>query len=175
MASDENLMAAVAGGSEQAFCELLRRYERALAGYLRRQAGAADAAETEDLFQEVWLRVVRSSGTFDRTARFKPWFYRIALNVVRDWWNRRSARGEEVTADLAGEPRAREEATVEIERLLATLPREQREVVMLKYYVDLSEADIGEALQIPRGTVKSRLHAAMSRLESLAKPEGEKR
>jgi RNA polymerase sigma-70 factor (ECF subfamily) len=169
MLSDEDLMGEVARGSEDALRELLRRYERPLAGYLRRQTGDRDA---EDLFQDVWLRVVRSARSFDRTARFKPWLYRIAFNVFRDWWRGSGARETVAEIDAVAEPGAREGAALDAERLLARLPREQRDVVALRYWLDLSEAEMSEVLDIPRGTVKSRLHAAMSKLSALAREKG---
>jgi len=168
MRSDEDLMGEVARGSEEAFRELLGRYERPLAGYLRRQTAGRDS---EDLFQEIWLRVVRSARSFDRRARFKPWLYRIALNALRDWWRRNRAQEPAPAGDpVASEPVC-EGAAVDAERLLARLSPEQREAVALRYWLDLSEAEMSEVLGVPRGTVKSRLHAAMSRLSALARDE----
>lgn len=169
MRSDEDLMADVARGSEDAFRELLGRYDRPLAGYLNRQTAGRD---TEDLFQETWLRVVRSARSFDRRARFKPWLYRIALNVLRDWWRRGRALEPAVARDSDAREPEREGAAVDAERLLAQLSPEQREAVALRYWLDLSEAEMSELLGIPRGTVKSRLHAAISRLSALARVDG---
>jgi RNA polymerase sigma-70 factor (ECF subfamily) len=171
MRSDEELMAELARGSEDALRELLRRYERPLAGYLRRQTRDRDA---EDLFQEVWLRVVRSARSFDRNARFKPWLYRIAFNVFRDWCGRGAAREQGGEIDAAADPPEREGAALDAERFLAALSREQRDVVALRYWLDLSEAEMSEVLGIPRGTVKSRLHAAMTRLSALARDDGKR-
>ena len=170
MASDEQLMAAIVDGSDTAFSELLRRYERPLAGFLRRQVGDTDA---EDVFQEVWLRVARSAAAFDHTRRFKPWMYGIALNEVRSWWAR-ARPGREAAIDIvdvADEPHASATDAIDVERLLATLPTEQREVMVLRYQLDLSEAEIAEALSVPRGTVKSRAHAALSSLSQHVRAE----
>jgi len=164
MRSDEELMGEVARGSEDALEELLRRYERPLAGYLRRQSGAQDA---EDLFQEVWLRVVRSATSFDRSARFRPWLYRIAFNVFLDWRRRSAAREQTAEIEAVADPAGREGAALDAQRLLIHLSPDQRDVVALRYWLDLSEAEMSEVLGIPRGTVKSRLHAAMSRLSAL--------
>jgi RNA polymerase sigma-70 factor (ECF subfamily) len=171
MESDEALMVEIAQGSEPAFRELLRRYQRPLSGYLRRQSAgrAVDVSEVEDLFQEVWLRVARSAGSFRPSARFRPWLYRIALNVVRDFAGGRSPAAVDSRFEPVAEPTAREGAALEAERMLEALAPEQREVVMLRYYLDLSEAEMSEVLDVPRGTVKSRLHAAMSRLSTLAR------
>jgi RNA polymerase sigma-70 factor (ECF subfamily) len=173
MSSDERLMVEVAAGSEDAFRELLRRYERPISAYFVRRCGTHGRADGEDLFQEVWLRVVRSASTFDAAARFRPWVYRIAQNVFHDWLARRSAWEPESASEPRAEPAAREGAALEAERLLAGLSEEQRDVVMLRYYADLSEIEIGEALGIPRGTVKSRLHTAMSRLAALGRSDTE--
>ena len=163
-------MAAIADGSETAFGELLRRYERPLAGFLRRQVGDGDA---EDLFQDVWLRVARGASGFDRSRRFKPWVYRIALNEVRSWWARvRPERHVAVDALEIPDPRTRSASdAVDVERLLATLPLEQREVMILRYQLDLSEAEIAEVLGVPRGTVKSRAHAALASLSQHVRAE----
>lgn len=170
MASDEDLVAAVALGSESAFSELLGRHERPLAGFLRRQLGDADA---EDVFQEVWLRVARGAPSFDVSRRFKPWLYGIALNEMRDWLARRG-RARELPLEGTDVPDPRSGATgagVDVERLLSTLPAEQRDVLILRYQLDLSEAEIAEALGVPRGTVKSRSHAALARLAALVTPK----
>jgi len=163
-------MAAIADGSETAFSELLRRYERPLAGFLRRQVGDGDA---EDLFQDVWLRVARGASGFDRSRRFKPWMYRIALNEVRSWWARaRPERHVAVDALDIPDPQTRSASdAVDVERLLATLPLEQREVMILRYQLDLSEAEIAEVLGVPRGTVKSRAHAALASLSQHVRAE----
>lgn len=161
-------MAAVARGSEAHFAELLRRYERLLAGFLRRQVGDADA---EDVFQEVWLRVARGARRFDAARRFKPWLFGIALNESRSWLRKRPRRIEAgiepgSVADPRGAPSG---AAVDVERMLATLTQEQREVMVLRYQLDLSEEEIAQVLGIPRGTVKSRAHAALARLTELAR------
>jgi RNA polymerase sigma-70 factor (ECF subfamily) len=170
MASDEDLVAAVALGSESAFSELLGRHERPLAGFLRRQLGDADA---EDVFQEVWLRVARGAPGFDVSRRFKPWLYGIALNEMRDWLARRG-RARELPLEGADVPDPKSGTTaahVDVERLLSILPLEQRDVLILRYQLDLSEAEIAEALGVPRGTVKSRSHAALARLAEWVKPK----
>lgn len=155
-------MAAVARGSEAHFAELLRRYERLLAGFLRRRVGDADA---EDVFQEVWLRVARGAASFDRARRFKPWLFGIALNESRTWQRKRPRIAGSVEATAVADPRSPPSGDgADVEKLLAALPSEQRDVMILRYQLDLSEAEIAEALDLPRGTVKSRAHAALARL-----------
>lgn len=168
MPTDEALVGQVARGDEQALAELLRRWEKPLAHFLHRRTGGRDV---EDLYQEVWLRVVRAAERFDGERRFSTWLFHIALNLTRDWQRRPPA--EPSDADPPGEarPAARAEAGLDVERLLARLPEAQREVVALRYLHDLSEDEVALLLDIPKGTVKSRLHHAIARLNALVRGE----
>jgi RNA polymerase sigma-70 factor (ECF subfamily) len=168
MQTDEALAARLVDGDELALRELLRRYERPLAAFLHRQTGGRDV---EDLYQETWLRVVRHAARFDSGRRFSTWLFQIAVNLCRDW-HRRPPPEPQLGCD---EPQVaaleRSDAALDAARLLAALPAAQREVIVLRYYQDLSEADVAAILDIPLGTVKSRLHQAMARLAGLVEAE----
>ena len=168
MPTDEALVGQVARGDEQALAELLRRWERPLAHFLHRRTGGRDV---EDLYQEVWLRVVRAAERFDGERRFSTWLFQIALNLTRDWQRRQPT--EPSDADPPGEAgtAARTDAGIDVARLLARLPEAQREVVALRYLHDLSEDAVALLLDIPKGTVKSRLHQAIARLNALVRSE----
>ena len=168
MASDEELITAVAAGGEEALAVLYRRYERPLHALLGRYTGGRDV---DDLAQETWLRVVRAAGRFDPARRFSTWLFQIALNLARDWRRRPPAVPvDPVSAARRAAPdgRARIDAGLDATRLLAALPDAQRAVVILRHFHDLSEDDVAAILDIPRGTVKSRLHHAMAKLLALA-------
>lgn len=161
--TDEELMQQVQAGSEGALETLVERWRGPLFGFLHRRSGPADA---DDLFQETWLRVVRSRRRFDARLRFSTWLFQIANNLCRDRLRRGAvaARGREV---LAGGPRAaapEPELRLDLARRLAALPDRLREVLVLRYYRDLGEREIAALLGIPPGTVKSRLHAAVQAL-----------
>src|SRR5437867_4229707 len=81
MPTDEELIAAVAGGDGRALEVLCRRYERPLYQFIHRHTGGRDV---EDLHQETWLRVVRAARRFDPGRRFSTWLFQIALNLCRD-------------------------------------------------------------------------------------------
>src|SRR5438874_3997315 len=81
MATDEELIAAVASGDGRALEELCRRWERPLFQLIRRHTGGRDV---EDLYQETWLRVARAAHRFDTRRRFSTWLFQIALNLCRD-------------------------------------------------------------------------------------------
>ena len=158
-------MVSVQAGDPQALAALIDRWRAPLYGFLWRRAG--DAAD--DLFQESWIRVARARDRFDRSRRFSTWLFQIANNLCRDRWRRLDARRramdslqDEVRAggrDHVATPELPDEHA--IERRLERLPERLREVLVLRYYQDLGEAEIAEILDIPRGTVKSRLHAAV--------------
>jgi len=164
MPTDEQLVARVAAGNEQALRDLLSRYERPLSHFLHRYTGGRDV---EDLYQETWLRVVRGAGNFDPERRFSTWMFQIAVNLCRDWHRRpppevAAARERGATAELD-----RSEAGVDAARLLAHLDEGQRAVVLLRFFHDLSEAEVAEMLGIPVGTVKSRTHHALRKMSAL--------
>lgn len=162
MATDEELVGRLARGEEVALAELLRRYERPLASFLYRHTGGRDV---EDLYQETWMRVLRSANRFDTERRFSTWLYKIALNLARDWHRRPPPEPSEAEpAAQESSELARAEAGVDVAKLLAELSEPQREVLILRFYHDLGEEQVAEILDCPRGTVKSRMHQALARL-----------
>ena len=173
--TDEELMHAVATGDHAALRELCERYERPLHGFLHR---AADRRDTDDLYQETWLHVVRAARQFDPRRRFSTWLFQIALNLARDL--RRRTLPVPMAAELLEalpDPHAHAvgdavDAAIDARRLLGALPDAQREVVLLRVLQDASEEEAAAILDCPRGTVKSRLHHALARLATLARPEG---
>jgi RNA polymerase sigma-70 factor (ECF subfamily) len=165
MATDEELVGEVANGNEVALQELLRRYERPLSHFLYRHTAGRDV---EDLYQETWMRVVRFARRFDRSKRFSTWLFQIAVNLCRDWHRRAPPEPHPQPPDgPAPDGLGRAEAGLDAMRLLAALPEQQREVVVLRYYHDLTEDQMAAILECPKGTVKSRLHHALARLAAL--------
>jgi RNA polymerase sigma-70 factor (ECF subfamily) len=169
MAGDEELVAQLASGDEQALQELLRRYERPVSSFIYRHTAGRDV---EDLFQETWIRVVGSARRFDPSRRFSTWLFQIAINLCRDWHRRDRPVAEldpEQTID--SEPFGLAEARLDAAQLLAKLPEAQREVIILRYFHDLSEKQVAEVVGCPAGTVKSRLHHALAQLTALVGKE----
>lgn len=160
--SDEQLVARVASGDENALRELLRLYQRPLSAFLYRHTGGR---EVEDLYQETWLRVVKHAGKFDGSKRFSTWLFQIAVNLCRDWHRRRSLLEPSGRPSEPGSADVNHvETTLDAEALLARLPENQREVVILRFFHDMSEQEMSVVLDCPRGTVKSRLHNALTRM-----------
>jgi len=128
-----------------------------------------DAAAAEDIAQESFLAAVRALDRFDRRRPFGPWLHRIVVNRAIDWGRARALR-RELALDGVAEPAAAAEAvrggerTEELAGALASLVPEQRAVIVLRYLLDYTPGEIAELLDLPRGTVNSRLRRGLDRL-----------
>ena len=125
-----------------------------------------DAAAAEDIAQEAFIAAVRALDRFDRRRPFAPWLHRIVANRAIDWARTRAARAEVALPERAlGElhdvdPGAAEELAAG----LVELTPEHRAVIVLRYLLDYTPGEIAELLELPRGTVNSRLRRALDRL-----------
>jgi RNA polymerase sigma-70 factor (ECF subfamily) len=126
-----------------------------------------DAAAAEDIAQESFLAAVRALDRFDRRRPFGPWLHRIVVNRAIDWARARSLR-REIGLDGPAEPAAveREDGgrADDLAAALALLGVEQRAVIVLRYLLDYTPGEIAELLDLPRGTVNSRLRRGLDRL-----------
>jgi RNA polymerase sigma-70 factor (ECF subfamily) len=133
-----------------------------------------DQAAAEDIAQEAFLAAVRALDRFDRRRPFAPWLHRIVVNRAIDWARARSLRPE---AEMESEPdegsgpwpgENREQRSrpysESVVAALASLSPEHRAVVVLRYLLEYTPGEIAEALELPRGTVNSRLRRALDRL-----------
>jgi RNA polymerase sigma-70 factor (ECF subfamily) len=165
MESDEELMAAVARGDERALGALVDRYAARIHAHLARACGSRDDAD--DLLQETWVRVARGARTYRSERPVRPWLYGIASHLAADLHRRRAVRARAAAAG-AHEPAPAALGALDglaLRERVARLPERLREVVWLRYYAGLDEAEMAAALAIPRGTVKSRLHGAIRALQ----------
>ena len=157
-------------GDPEAFRTLVERYQaRALAHAIAINRNRDDA---RDVVQEAFLNAHRALRTFDRERAFYPWFYAILRNCCyRQLASRRTdATDGEMRVDLLESPGVSVEERLAIEEALAALAPADREIVMLRHFDGLSYAELAAALDIPAGTVMSRLFNARKRLrESLAR------
>jgi len=175
--ADEELMLRYAGGDTGAFEALYRRHRGPLYRFLLRQVGGT--ATAEELFQDVWMRVIDSRGRYEARAPFRSWLYAIAHNRLMDFY-RASGRAKFLSQEESEEALDRvpaEDPPAEIrldrkraaERLLAALaelPEAQREAFLLQQEGDLSVEEIGAATGVSRETAKSRLRYATAKLRA---------
>jgi len=178
--TDEELLAAHIEGDSGAFSELMDRYKNDLLHFLIRFVGST--ASAEDVFQDTFLQIHISAETFDPSRRFKPWLFTIAANKGRDWHRKHSKRTVlSLSQDIGGDGEGTRfidlmeadqelpDATLldseqkdSIRNTVNELPSHLREILLLSYFQQMSYVQIADSLQIPLGTVKSRLHAAVA-------------
>lgn len=184
--SDEALLAAFLNGDEGCFTVIVRRYQGDLFQFVARFVG--DSATAEDVVQETFVQVHHSAGGFDPQRKFRPWLFTIAANKARDHLRSRTRRKEVALMSTNDDDESNgvfavlsDDGPSPIERLTTAeqaemvrgvvldLPDHLREVLMLGYYQRLPYREIAEILDVPLGTVKSRLHAAVSKFADLYK------
>jgi RNA polymerase sigma-70 factor (ECF subfamily) len=150
-------------GSTDALEELFRRHWRRAhrAAYLV----VGDATAAEDIAQESFLAAVRALDRFDRRRPFGPWLHRITVNRAIDFARARALRAESALTEGAEHSAAdRRELSDALVAALAELAPEHRAVVVLRYVLEYTPGEIGAMLELPRGTVNSRLRRALDRL-----------
>src|SRR5690349_10317857 len=123
-----------------------------------------EAAAAEDVAQDAFLAAVDALDRFDRRRPFAPWLHRIVANRAIDW-ARREALRRRVDGELEAEPAAAPAGLGEdVMAALAELPAEQRAVVVLRHLLEYTPGEIAAMLELPRGTVNSRLRRALDSL-----------
>ncbi len=173
--SDETLMLAYAAGQAAAFETLYARHRGPLYRFIDRQL--RNTALTDEMFQDVWQRVISARAGWRPDAAFTTWLFRIAHNRLNDHWR---ALKHRTAAPVDGDERAARvpdphtpertlsdfEQRRQLQLALAELPDEQREVLLLRLEQELTLDEIGEITGVGRETVKSRLRYAMDKLRA---------
>lgn len=167
---DELLVLRAQGGDAQALTDLVRRWQRPLHRHALHLTGHEDVAA--DVVQETWLAVARGIRRLQDPACFPRWVFQIASRKCADW-----VRGQQRQRDLAKQrtdsaiaERSDEDRSDDVARLregLKRLPGDRRALLAMCYLDGMSIAAIAQALGVPSGTVKSRLHHARQELKQL--------
>ena len=175
--ADEELMLRYGGGDAGAFETLYGRHRGSLYRFLLRQVN--DRAVAEELFQDVWMRVIDARGRYQARAQFSSWMYAIAHNRLMDFY-RASGRAKLLDPDEseaalgelpAGDPPAevlldRKRAAQRLHAALDALPEAQREAFLLQQEGELSVEEIAQTTGVSRETAKSRLRYAVAKLRA---------
>ena len=131
-----------------------------------------DAAAAEDIAQDGFLAAVDALDRFDRRRPFRPWLHRIVVNRALDWARRETLRRRVDGGESVFEPLPLpEEIGGEMIAALKELPAEQRAVVVLRHLLEYTPGEIARMLDLPRGTVNSRLRRGLDRLREAAQAE----
>ena len=165
----------VRAGDGGAFGALLDRYESVVYNLALRMVGSREDAQ--DITQGVFAKAFQKLDTFDRRNRFFSWLYRIAIHECLN--HRRSRRTEEALSEQVPDPadppdRAAERAELveQVRQAVLRIPETYRQVIVLRHFLNLSHEEMGEVLEIPPKTVKSRLHTARSLLGEILAKQG---
>ncbi len=157
--------------------QLVDRHGGSVYAFVRRFLGPSPAVD--DLTQDVWLRVIRRSGSFDGRSRFTTWLFTVTRNTCIDYLRKQKRRRPPSSAntdpsfhlDQLADPGppvveslARRELTTFVEQAVSELPDAQREAFLLREQTDLTFAEIAEMLGVPRDTIKSRMRYALSHI-----------
>ena len=179
--SDADLLARFAAGEERAFHEIVNRYRNSLYAFLSQFLNRQDLLD--DVFQETFLQLFVSRASFDTSRPLRPWLFTIAANKAKDALRQRQRKAaipigtiaeEDMSFDdvlnsfashkvLPHEKLEKSETASQVRRIIASMPDNLREILILAYFNKFSYKQMAEILGIPIGTVKSRLHAAVSR------------
>jgi RNA polymerase sigma-70 factor (ECF subfamily) len=151
---------------------LFQRYHRPLYGFLYHMTSQREVSE--DMVQNVFYRMLRSRHTFSGNGEFRTWMYHLARNVLKDHWkkagvSRPAAEWEDrITDEVLVDEQLEKKMELEmLQKRIASLSPESREVLILSRYQDLKYAEIAEVLDLSVGAVKVRIHRAINQLKTL--------
>ena len=180
--TDAELLDRYAAGEEAAFREIVSRYKDSLYSFLRRFLSRQDFVD--DVFQETFLQLFTSRESFDPTRSLRPWLFTIAANKAKDALRKRQRTFaipigtmaesqdlsfEDVLNALTSDTTTpydklqKSETAVRVREIIANMPENLREILILAYFNKFSYKQMAQILSIPIGTVKSRLHTAVGR------------
>ena len=180
--TDAELLACFADGDEAAFRELVDRYKNGLYAFLKQFLNHQDMVE--DVFQETFLQLFTSRASFDTSRPLRPWLFTIAANKAKDALRKRQrtaatnigtiADSQEMSFDdvlnsltsdstVPYEKLQESELSSQVGQVIADMPDNLREILILAYFNKFSYKQMAQILSIPIGTVKSRLHTAVGR------------
>jgi RNA polymerase sigma factor (sigma-70 family) len=171
--TDDRLMVGVQQGRISLLGTLFERHHRALFNFFLRLTGNRQASD--DLVQEVFLRMLRYRGSYRPQSQFRTWMYHLARNVHIDRF--KATRGEVGLAEMTVEPAHGAEPVIDViekasearllRRALLRLPLDKREVLVLSRFHGLSYAEVGDILGCEIGAVKVRVFRAMQQLRRI--------
>jgi len=180
--TDAELFALYAAGEEAAFREIVNRYKNGLYAFLWNFLNRQDTVE--DVFQETFLQLFTSRDSFDTSRPLRPWLFTIAANKAKDALRKQQrtaavsigaiADSQEMSFDdalntltsddtMPYEELEEGEIALQVRQVIANMPENLREILILAYFNKFSYKQMAQILSIPIGTVKSRLHTAVAR------------
>ena len=184
--ADEDLMLQYQRGDYSAFQELYMRHKASLFRFISRQVKPPQSAE--EVFQDIWLNIVKSASRYQPTAKFKTFLYQVAHNRIIDYYRSKDQRAmdlynDEVSEAIEDFPESDQPLDVALDQTrqlqllqaaIVELPAPQREVFLLREESGLTLIEIAEAIVVPLETVKSRYRYALRKIKQIMQSDGEK-
>lgn len=172
---DQALIEDCRNGDRRALGSLVRRYERPIYNAAYRMLGTAD--EAADVAQTTFLKAFENLHRYNPQYKFFSWIYRIAVNESINQLNRRKRLGELDDNEVASGPGPdasldADQVSEELQEALLSLSQDHRAVIVLRHFTEISYREIGEILQIPEKTVKSRLFSARKAMKAQLERKG---
>ncbi len=179
---EKELFSRYVAGEDAAFRELVDRYKNELYAFLRRFLNRQDLVE--DVFQETFLQLFVSKDSYDTSRPLRPWLFTIAANKAKDALRKQQRKGaisigtiansEDMSFDdvlnilscdntVPYDNLKKEETARQVRQIIADMPENLREILILAYFNQFSYKQMADVLSIPIGTIKSRLHTAVGR------------
>jgi len=171
--SEDEILARAGSGDKEAFATLVERYTPRVFAIARNVLGSA--VDAEDVTQDVFFKVYRKLGSFEKRAAFSTWLYRVTINASTDFIKKRRQEKAASMEDMGRLPLEDPDASPEthlgrkdlrrqIRSAMAELPEKFRTILVLRELEELSYGEIAEILQVSKGTVESRIFRARARL-----------
>ncbi|MDN3379974.1 MULTISPECIES: sigma-70 family RNA polymerase sigma factor [unclassified Pseudoalteromonas] len=179
---DEQLMLSYGQGDVKAFTQLYLRHKNSLYRYFLRQCANPQVAE--ELYQEVWNKLIKARSQYQVSAKFTTWLYRIAHNELIDYYRRTGTQSKWLDADNQDletaefadhnsksdtEKLDQAQQAKQLKECLAQLPREQKEAFLLKHEADFTLKEIAELVVETTENIKSRIRYAVAKLKHCIK------
>lgn len=168
----------VLAGDKQAYAQIINKYKNPLYGTILRMT--RNPHDAQDLVQEAFIKVYQQLKKYNRTGSFSSWLYRVAINHCMDEFRKKRYQMKQseidekmvVNHDHPEVVFLKKERDRQLERLIATLPEDERMIILLRYGNELSYAEISGLLDIPLSTVRNKLHRAKKKMRITVKREG---
>jgi RNA polymerase sigma factor (sigma-70 family) len=168
----------VLAGDKQAYSHIINKYKNRLyATILRMTKNPQDA---QDLVQDAFIKVYRNLDKYDASGSFSSWLYRVSINHCMDEFRKKRYSTVQVEIDETKvvnreHPEVvflKKEKSRQLERLISTLPEDERLIILLRYINEISYEEIGEMIDVPLSTVRNKLHRAKKKMRETVKREG---
>ncbi|BAQ09593.1 elf family DNA-directed RNA polymerase sigma subunit sigw [Bacillus sp. OxB-1] len=168
----------VLAGNKQAYAHIINKYKNPMyATILRMTKNPQDA---QDFVQEAFIKVYQRLDQYKETGSFSSWLYRVAINHCLDQYRKKyyQSASQQIDENQVINPQhpelifLKKEKSRQLERLIATLPEDERLIILLRYANELSYDEISELADVPVSTVRNKLHRAKKKMRATVKREG---